>query len=48
MHLEKIVFESMISVLLDIKGKTGYIVCIDGTCYTYLKGSNKMVYMRHR
>ena len=32
----------------QIKGKTGYIVCIDGTCYTYLKGSNKIVYTKHR
>jgi hypothetical protein len=31
-----------------IKGKTGYVVCIDGTCYTYLSASKKMVYMRHR
>jgi hypothetical protein len=30
-----------------IKGKIGCVVCIDDTCYTYLKGSNKMVYMRH-
>ena len=32
----------------QIKGKTGFVVCIDGTCYTYLNGSNKLVYMRHR
>ena len=24
------------------------MVCIDGTCYTYLNGSKKLVYMRHR
>jgi len=32
----------------QIKGKSGCVVCIDGTCYTYLSGSNKLVYMRHR
>ena len=31
-----------------IKGKSGCVVCIDGTCYTYLSASKKMVYMRHR
>ena len=31
-----------------IKGKSGCVVCIDGTCYTYLNASKKMVYMRHR
>jgi len=31
----------------QIKGKSGCVVCIDGTCYTYLSGSNKLVYMRH-
>ena len=32
----------------QIKGKSGCVVCIDGTCYTYLSASKKMVYMRHR
>ena len=32
----------------QIKGKSGCVVCIDGTCYTYLNGSTKLVYMRHR
>jgi hypothetical protein len=32
----------------QIKGKTGCVVCIDSTCYTYLKGSNKMVYTGHK
>jgi len=32
----------------QIKGKSGCVVCIDGTCYTYLSGSNKLVYMRHK
>ena len=38
----------LFSLLGQIKGKTSYVVCIDGTCYTYLKGSNKMVYTRHK
>jgi hypothetical protein len=41
-------YPGLFSLSGQIKGKTGYIVCIDGTCYTYLKRSNKMVYMRHR
>jgi hypothetical protein len=32
----------------QIKGKSGCVICIDGTCYTYLSASKKMVYMRHR
>ena len=32
----------------QIKGKTGCIVCIDDTCYTYLNASKKMIYMRNR
>jgi len=32
----------------QMKGKISCVVCIDGTCYTYLQGSHKMVYMRHR
>jgi hypothetical protein len=32
----------------QIKGKSGCVVCIDGTCYTYLSASKKLVYMRHR
>jgi hypothetical protein len=32
----------------QIKGKSGYVVCIDGTWYTYLSASKKLVYMRHR
>ena len=32
----------------QIKGKSGCVVSIDGTCYTYLNGSKKLVYMRHR
>jgi hypothetical protein len=32
----------------QIKGKSGCVVCIDGTCYTYLNASKKLVYMKHR
>jgi hypothetical protein len=41
-------YPGLFSLLGQIKGKTGCVMCIDGTCYTYLKGSNKMVYTRHR
>jgi hypothetical protein len=33
-------YPSLFSLLGQIKGNTGCVVCIDGTCYTYLKGSN--------
>jgi hypothetical protein len=38
----------LFSLLGQIKGTTDCAVCIDSTCYTYLKGFNKMVYTRHR
>jgi hypothetical protein len=41
-------YPSLFSLLGHIKGKTGCIVCIDCTCYTYLSASKKKVYMRHR
>ena len=41
-------YPSLFSLSEQIKGKTGYVVCIDGTYYIYLKVSNKVVYMRHR
>jgi hypothetical protein len=41
-------YPGLFSLSGQIKGKTGCVVCIDGTYYTYLKGSNKMVYTRHR
>ena len=41
-------YPSLFSLSGQIKGKSGCIVCIDGTCYTYLNASKKMVYMRHR
>ena len=52
--LKAIIFVTIINYLglfslsRQIKGKTNYVVCINSTCYTYLTGSNKMVYMRHR
>jgi hypothetical protein len=41
-------YPGLFSLSGQIKGKTSYVICIDGTCYTYLLGSNKMVYTRHR
>jgi hypothetical protein len=41
-------YPSLFSLLGQIKWKTSCVVCIDGTCYTYLKGSNNLVYTRHR
>ena len=32
----------------QIKGKSGCVVCTDGTFYTYLNASKKLVYKRHR
>jgi len=31
-----------------IKGKTGCVVCLEGTAYKYLRASTKLVYMHHR
>ncbi len=28
--------------------KMGRVICVDGTVHRYLKGSKKLVYMRHR
>ena len=41
-------YHSLFALSGKIKGKSGCVVCIDGTCYTYLKGSKKLVYIRHR
>jgi hypothetical protein len=41
-------YPSLFSLSGQIKGKTGYVVYIDSTCYTYLNASKKLVYMRHR
>jgi hypothetical protein len=41
-------YPGLLSLSGQIKGKSGCVVCNDGTCYTYLTGSNKLVYMRHR
>jgi hypothetical protein len=42
------VYPGLFSLSGQIKGKTGCVVCINGTCYTYLNASKKLVYMRHR
>nr|AAM08850.1 Putative tnp2 transposase [Oryza sativa Japonica Group] len=41
-------YPAMFSVSGQIKGKTGCVICLNGTYYWYLPGSNKLVYMRHR
>ena len=41
-------YPGLFALLGQIKGKTGCVVCIDGTCCTYLDGSKKLVYMSHR
>jgi len=41
-------YPTLLSLSGQIKGKSGCVVCIDGTCYTYLKSSKKLVYMRHK
>nr|ABF97411.1 transposon protein, putative, CACTA, En/Spm sub-class [Oryza sativa Japonica Group] len=41
-------YPAMFSVSGQIKGKTGFMICLNGTYYRYLPGSNKLVYMRHR
>jgi hypothetical protein len=38
----------LLSLSGRIKGKSGHVVCIDDTCYTYLNASKKLVYMRSR
>jgi hypothetical protein len=41
-------YPSLFSLSGQINGKSGCVVCIDGSCYTYLNASKKLVYMRHR
>jgi hypothetical protein len=41
-------YPGLFSLSGQIKGKSGCVVCIDGTCYTYLNATKKLVYMRHR
>jgi hypothetical protein len=41
-------YPGLFSLSGQIKGKTNCVVCINGTYYTYLKESNKIVYTRHR
>jgi hypothetical protein len=35
-------YPGLFSLSGQIKGKSGCIVCIDGTCYTYLNASKKL------
>jgi hypothetical protein len=52
--LKAIIFVTIIDypdlflLLGQIKGKSGCVVCIDGTYFTYLNASKKLVYMGHR
>jgi len=39
---------SLFALSGQMKGKSCCVFCIDGTCYPYLSGSKKLVYMRHR
>jgi hypothetical protein len=41
-------YPSLFSLSRQIKSKSGCVVCIDSTYYTYLSASKKMVYVRHR
>jgi hypothetical protein len=40
-------YPSLFSLSGQIKDKSDCVICIDGTCYTYLSASKKLVYMRH-
>jgi hypothetical protein len=46
--LKAIIFVNITNYPSLFSGKSGCVVCIDGTCYTYLSASKKLVYMRHR
>ena len=41
-------YPGLFSLSGQIKGRSGCVVCIDGTCYTYFSAYKKMVYMSHR
>jgi hypothetical protein len=41
-------YPGLFSLSGQIKGKTGCVMCINETWYTYLKGSIKTVYTRHK
>jgi hypothetical protein len=40
--------ETFTLCLVRKKGKTSYVVCLNGTIFVYLKGSQKTVYMGHK
>jgi hypothetical protein len=40
-------YPALFALIGHIKGKTPCTVCLDGTSFVYLKGSVKMVFMRH-
>jgi len=41
-------YPTLFTLLGQLKGKLGCVVCIDGTTYVYLTASKKIAYMRHR
>jgi hypothetical protein len=41
-------YPALFLCLVRKKGKTGCVVCLNGTIFVYLKGSQKTVYMGHR
>ena len=41
-------YPALLSLSGQIKGKTGCVVCLNGTAFLYLSSSSKVVYMRHR
>jgi hypothetical protein len=41
-------YPTLFSLSSQKKGKTGCVVCLNGTIFVYLKGSKKTVYMGHR
>jgi hypothetical protein len=41
-------YPALFSLSSHRKGKTGCVVCLNGTIFLYLKGSQKTVYMGHR
>jgi hypothetical protein len=41
-------YPALFSLSSQKKGKTGCVVCLNGTIFVYLKGSQKTVYMGHR
>ena len=41
-------YQTLFVLLGQIKGRTGYTVCVDGTVSSFLEGSWKVVYLAYR